>query len=172
MQVDECGLPVPRTLARMAAERGVRLVFGPKREQWRIEIDEAAEERISKAATQGHGSSRLGHSASLSTHSSRAASMHALTVLHSMRSTRSENTQSSQISNGSRVEAPAPSAPVVLNLDPARSTLPRTGYKRNGLRDELAKIRPIDENSASDQVSSSSVSSDPRFACELAAAWT
>jgi hypothetical protein len=140
----------------MAAERGLRLVFGPKRGQWRIEVDEDAEERVAKAVTGGHGSSRLGHTSSLSVQSQRGASMHALTVLRSIRTmhtTDSENT-SAEISNGGRIESPAPTPQSVLNLDPARLALPRTGYKREELRDELAKIKPIDENSASDQVSS------------------
>ncbi len=151
LQVDECGLPVPRTLARMAAERGVSLVFGPKQGQWRIEADEEAEERIASAATQRLGQGSLGHSASTSVQRQREASMHALHVVQSVRSLRSTGSENTQISLG---ETPAPrqDAPAVLNFDPSRLMLPRIGYKREELRDALADINPIDEASASDQV--------------------
>ena len=163
-QVDECGLPVPRTLARMAAERGVRLIFGPKRGQWRIEVDWAAEKRITRAASnlKAHGSIRVGHSSSRKMHNQRAASMHALSVIRSVRTMRMqdpENTQARPVSSdfSSKAQTPSLSEPGFppensIALDPARLALPRSGYKRIDLRDVLATIQPIDEASASDQV--------------------
>ncbi len=159
LQVDECGLPVPRTLARMASERGVRLVFGPKRGQWQIEADESAEERIVSTATKGPSRNRLGRatSRSRSIPSERSASMHALGVIQAVRSVNSnrvDSTNSQGSNDETRVEMAAINAPArtAVALDPARLLLPRTGYQREGLRGALAELQPIDEASASDQV--------------------
>ena len=143
----------------MAAERGVRLVFGPKRGQWRIEVDRAAEERVRKAASnlKVQGSIRVGHSSSRRIHSQRAASMHALSVIRSVRTKRSEDSLPVSSSFSSNAQTPnlreqgfLPEN--LLALDPMRLALPRSGYKRIDLRDALAIIQPVDEASASDQV--------------------
>ncbi len=141
----------------MAAERGVRLLFGPKRGQWRIEVDEAAEKRIAKAGTEGRSSNRLGRTPSRARQMhhdyQRAVSMRALGVIQAVRSIRSTGSENSQSSSGeNRVQTLAHSAPLDLVLDPERLALPRNGYTREELRDALAKIQPVDDTSASDQV--------------------
>jgi hypothetical protein len=154
LQVDECGFPIPRTLARMAEERSVRLVFGPKRGQWRIEADLAKEARIiNKQTTKGHAREQSILARNKSQQGQRAASMRALSMLQgagSMRSTTSTDSGQQQRSlHAGSENQDAPESP----LDPARLLLPISGSGKEALRDELAFLQPIDDSSASDQVS-------------------
>jgi hypothetical protein len=139
----------------MASERSVKLVFGPKRGRWRIEADVAGEARVSQQIASGSGrahtllaknKSKMGHS---------AASMRALSILQnastgSLPSTTSTESRDQQhASGGSEPESPAAPEPP---LDPARLALPITGSGMEALRQELAKLQPIDDSLVSDQV--------------------
>ncbi len=148
MQVDECGLTIPRTLARMARERSVNLYFGPKRGQWRIEADLAGEARINQRVADGKGRVPRGLAQNNGQQQQRAASMRALSALQNEQSMRS--TTSSESENQGQNKELGPSAK--LPLDIARLALPITGEGREALRHELAKIQLIDDSVVSDQV--------------------
>lgn len=150
LQVDECGLTIPRTIARMANERSVKLVFGPKRDQWQIEAGRAKEARINQGIANGRGKaatvlmkkkSHLEQHGALRGHSF-------LQTAHSMRSSSSLGSEQQQQTMVVPESRPAPESP----LDPARLALPLSGNGREALRHELAKLQPIDDSSAMDQV--------------------
>jgi hypothetical protein len=83
----------------------------------------------------------------------RAATVRALNIMQNAQSLQSPNVQSpkseieKEMSSGSESNA-APE----LRLDPARLALPMSGHGREALRYELAKLLPIDDFPASDQV--------------------
>jgi hypothetical protein len=154
LQVDECGLPVPRTIARMARERSVKLVFGPKRGQWRIVADLAKEAQIKQrgrnGAGQGSANNKIANNKGQQ--GQRAASMRTISIflqnagsMHPTASTESGGQQQKNSGTDSHVEPEPPQ-------DPARLALPISGNGVDALRNELAILQPIDDSSASDQV--------------------
>jgi hypothetical protein len=147
-------LPIPRTMARMARERSVRLVFGPKRGQWRMEADLAREAAIRESAVHERG--RVILMKRESQQGQRAATVRALNIMQNAQSIQLQTSLSQkseiekEMSSGSE-----PNAAPELRLDPARLALPMSGNGREALRHELAKLLPIDDFPASDQVAQS-----------------
>ena len=132
----------------MASERSVNLVFGPKRGQWRIEADLAGEARINRRVAEGQGRVPTIPAHNNGQQRQRAASMRVLSLLQTEQSMRS--TTSSQSQNREQNNEPGPSAEAPMDL--ARLALPVSGNGREALRDGLAKLQPIDDSVASDQV--------------------
>ncbi len=141
-------------MARMASERSVKLTFGPKKGQWRIEADMSKEAMINQRIADGQSraqtiltktNSQQGQSAR------RAASMRALSILQSAECSTASVTVESGDQQRENGGTQAPAANEML-LDPARLLLPTTGIGREVLQLELAKLKPIDDLSLSDQV--------------------
>ena len=131
----------------MASERCVKLVFGPKRGQWRIEADLHGEERIKKQIADGKRQGQTNITPNESQHRQRAASIRALNMLQNQDSMRS--TSSSQPNN---INGPSQPQNVSGLLDPARLALPIHGNGLEELRNEIVKLQSMDESLASDQV--------------------
>ena len=161
VQVDECGFTIPRTLARMASERSVNIVFGPKRGQWRIDADLAGETRIKQRLANGKGRASSSLAQNKGQQQQRAASMRVLSMLQTEQSIRSVTSSVSQ--NQEPNNAPGPS--VEPPLDIARLALPICGSGKEELRHELAKLQPIDDSVASDQVSTWDHSHSTKVRC-------
>jgi hypothetical protein len=158
LQVDECGLPIPRTLARMASERSVKIFCGPKRSQWRIEADIDKEAQINQRIAEGKNRAQSILMTIKSQQGQRAASMRALSILRTAESLRTassvESGEQRQMNSGSAIQTlAAPESP----LDPARLTLPMLGFGEESLRLQLAKLQRIDDSSLSNQVASNSL---------------
>lgn len=150
LQVDECGMTIPRTVARMACERNVKLVFGPKRGEWQIKADLAKEARMSIAVgrerTETPMKNQLG--------SRKQTTLRALSTLQSAPSTSRPSFRGSE-QHDQNFFCPESSHTPELPLDPARLALPIVGHGMESLKHELTKFTLIDDSSASDQVAMS-----------------
>ena len=141
-------------MARMARERSVKLAFGPKKGQWRIEADLSKEAMIYQRIADGQSRAQtiLTKTNSQQGQSARhAASMRALSILQSAESSTASVESGNQQRENSGTQASAARAPEML-LDPARLLLPTSGIGREALQHELSKLKPIDDSSLSDQV--------------------
>lgn len=150
LQVDECGITVPPTLARMAKERSVLLTFGSKLDQWRIEADIEGEARVKRQISHGQG-----RAYSIISQRKRQQMQHASSTTHglsslqnaeSLRSTTSRSSSHSSDNESDYDSEQGKCASLALLLDTARLALPISGQGREALQLELSKLQPIDDS--------------------------